>query len=106
FEHDFNDNLTLINTTRYGETSFDQVVTNPDDSRGNVVNGFLLRNSKSRGIAVDTIANVTDLHGRAHTWGWEHTFDIGGEYSNEQTHNQNYAVNGPGLPATFGFPFV
>lgn len=105
-EHDFNDDLTLINTTRYGETSFDQVVTNPDDSRGNVVNGSLLRNSKSRGIGVTTIANVTDLHGRARTWGWTHTFDIGGEYSNEQTHNQNYAVNGPGLPATFGFPFA
>lgn len=106
FEHDFSDNLTLTNSTRFGQTSFHQVVTNPDDSRGNVANGFLFRSSKSRGIDVDTFANVTDLHGRLHTFGWEHSFDVGVEYSNEQTHNQNYAVNGPGLPATFGFPFV
>ena len=45
-------------------------------------------------------------HGRIHAGPIEHSFDIGVEYSNEQTHNQNYAVNGPGLPATFGFPFV
>src|SRR5262249_35854909 len=76
------------------------------DSRGNVNNSYLFRSSKSRGIDVDTIANVTDLHGRLHTFGWEHSFDAGLEYSNEKTHNQNYAINGPGLPATFGYPFV
>jgi catecholate siderophore receptor len=105
-EHDFGDNLTLSNTFRYGDTSFHQVVTNPDDSRGNVVNGELFRGSKSRGIDVTTIADVLDLHGTIHTGPLEHSFDVGFEYSNEQTHNQNYAVNGPGLPATFGFPFV
>ncbi len=104
-EHDFGSNLTLSNTTRYGSTGFHQVVTNPDDSRGNVVNGFVLRNSKNRGIDVDTLANVTDLHGTWHTFGWEHSFDIGAEFSREDTHNQGYYVNGPGLPATFGFTF-
>lgn len=105
-EHDFYANLTLTNTTRYGETSFDQVVTNPDDSRGNVVNGYVLRNQKNRGIDVRTLANVTDLHGRWNTFGWEHTFDLGAEVSQEHTHNQGYYINGPGLPATFGFPFA
>ena len=105
-EHDFGDNLTLTNTTRYGETSFHQVVTNPDDSRGNVVNGEVFRSPKSRGIDVTTFADVLDLHGRVHTGPLEHSFDIGAEYSNERTHNQNYAINGPGLPATFGFPFA
>jgi len=105
-EHDFGDNFTLSNTFRYGDTSFHQVATNPDDSRGNVVNGEVFRSAKTRGIDVTTIADVMDLHGRIHTGPLEHSFDVGVEYSNEQTHNQNYAVNGPGLPATFGFPFV
>src|SRR5262245_349110 len=93
FEHDFNDDLTFVNTTRYGETSFHQVVTNPDDSRGNVVNGFLLRNQKNRGIDATTFANVSDLRGEWRTFGWAHSFDVGAEYSDEQTHNQGYYIN-------------
>ena len=48
FAHDFGDSLTLTNITRYGRTTNDYIVTNPDDGRGNIVNGFLLRNAKSR----------------------------------------------------------
>ncbi len=105
-EHDLGQNLTLTNTFRFGDTSFQQVVTNPDDSRGNANSGYLYRSPKSRGIDVMTIADVLDLHGGIHTGPLEHAFDVGFEYSNEQTHNQNYAVNGVGLPSTFGFPFV
>ncbi|MET0545373.1 MAG: TonB-dependent receptor [Caulobacterales bacterium] len=106
FEHDLTDNLTLLNTSRYGKTSLRQVVTNPDDSRNNVPNGVLLRNQKNRGVETETIANVMDLKGNQDWGGVKHNFDVGVEYSREKTHNQGYYVNGPGLPATFGFPFV
>ena len=46
FAHDFSDALTLTNTTRYGESSNDYIVTNPDDGRGNVPNGYVLRNQQ------------------------------------------------------------
>ena len=37
FSHDFGDKLTLTNVTRYGRTTNDYIVTNPDDGRGNIV---------------------------------------------------------------------
>lgn len=103
-EHDFNDHLTLSNVTRYGKTSNHQVVTNPDDSRGNVANGYLLRNSKNRGLDLKTIANVTDLHGDMPLFGLKHSFDLGMEVSREESHNQGYYVTGPNLPAQPGIP--
>src|SRR5690606_36444048 len=42
------DGLVLSNTTRYSWTHNDYIVTNPDDSAGNVQNGFVWRNIKSR----------------------------------------------------------
>jgi len=102
-EHDFGDSLTLTNVTRYGETSNHQVVTNPDDSRGNVVNGYLLRNTKNRGLDLTTIANVTDLRGDIDLFGMKHSFDLGMEISKEQSHSQGYYVTGPNLPAQPGF---
>ena len=102
-EHDFGENLTLTNVTRYGETSNHQVVTNPDDSRGNVVNGYVLRNTKNRGLDLTTIANVTDLRGDIDLFGMKHSFDLGMEISKEQSHSQGYYVTGPNLPAQPGF---
>lgn len=102
-EHDFNENLTLRNVTRYAETSNHQVVTNPDDSRGNVANGFIFRSSKNRGIDMTTMANVTDLYGEFDAFGWRHNFDIGMELSREKTHNQGYYVTAPNLAVQPGF---
>lgn len=47
-EHDLNENLTVSNTTRIARTTLDYIVTNPDDSRGNVPNGLVSRSAKSR----------------------------------------------------------
>ncbi|MBN8605673.1 MAG: TonB-dependent receptor [Caulobacterales bacterium] len=103
-EYDFSDNITLRNVTRYGETSNHQVVTNPDDSRGNVANGYIFRSSKNRGLDLTTTANVTDLYGEFQALGWTHNFDIGMELSREETHNQGYYVVAPNLAVQPGFP--
>lgn len=103
-EHDFGRDVTLRNVTRYGETSNHQVVTNPDDSRGNVANGYIFRSSKNRGIDLTTLANVTDLYGDFQAFGWRHTFDVGLELSREETHNQGYYVVAPNLAVQPGFP--
>jgi catecholate siderophore receptor len=91
-EHDFGDSLTLRNTTRYGDTSNVYIVTNPDDSRANVPNGFVLRNTKSRNSTTITKANLTDLTLRFQTGETAHTFAAGIEIGNERMHNRNYAV--------------
>jgi catecholate siderophore receptor len=91
-EHQFNDSLSLRNTTRYGETFNDYIVTNPDDGRANVANGFVLRNSKSRNSSTTTKANLTDLTARLDAGGMSHYIVTGLEFSNERMHNRNYAV--------------
>ncbi|HEX6993646.1 MAG TPA: TonB-dependent receptor [Gammaproteobacteria bacterium] len=91
-EHDFGGGLTLRNTTRYGVTSNDYIVTNPDDGRGNVVNGFVVRNAKSRNSETTTKANVTTLLGEAQTGRLVHSFAAGIEVGREEMYNRNYSV--------------
>ena len=92
-EHDFANGLTLSNTTRYGRTTNDYIATNPDDGRGNVVNGFLLRNSKSRNSHTTTEANLTDVSGEAQTGRIEHSYAFGFEASQEEMLNTPYVVS-------------
>lgn len=91
-EHDFSERLTLRNITRHGESSNDYIVTNPDDGRGNVANGFVVRNSKSRNSETTTKANITDLYGQFRTGTLEHSVAFGLEISNEEMYNRNYSV--------------
>jgi catecholate siderophore receptor len=90
--HDFSDRLSLRNLTRYGETSNDYIVTNPDDGRANVPNGFVLRNPKSRNSTTMTKANLTELSGQFEAGGLSHSYVTGLEFGNEQMHNRNYVV--------------
>ncbi|MFG5573929.1 hypothetical protein ACFJYF_14705, partial [Enterococcus faecalis] len=60
-EHDLNDNLTLSNSTRLVRTTLDYIVSNPDDSRGNVANGYVYRSAKSRNSTSKGWVNQTDL---------------------------------------------
>lgn len=101
-EYDLAPGLTLSNITRYGRGGTQQVVTNPDDSRGNVINGYLFRSSKNRGVDLTTIANITDLRGEQNLFGMIHTFDLGMEASRETNHVQGFYVTGPNLPAQPG----
>jgi catecholate siderophore receptor len=91
-EHDIGNRLTLRNIMRYGETSNDYIVTNPDDGRGNVPNGYVLRNSKSRNSETTTRANITDVYGTFMTGRVEHSIAVGLEISSEEMYNRNYSV--------------
>jgi catecholate siderophore receptor len=91
-EHDIGNRLTLRNIMRYGETSNDYIVTNPDDGRGNVPNGYVLRNSKSRNSETTTRANITDVYGTFMTGRVEHSIAVGLEISSEEMYNRNYFV--------------
>ncbi len=92
FSHDFANGLTLANATRYGTTQNDYIVTNPDDGRGNVANGFVLRNAKSRNSETTTQANLTDVSGEATTGSIRHSFAFGIELSDEEMINVPYVV--------------
>ncbi len=101
-ERDLTPGWTLSNDTRYGKNHYDQVVTNPDDTRGNVVNGYVFRSSKNRNVETEAVVNVTNLRGTAMTGAVKHTLLMGLEISREETHNQGYLVSGPGLPQVAG----
>jgi catecholate siderophore receptor len=90
--HDFADGLTLTNTTRYGRTTNAYIVTNPDDGRGNIVNGFLYRSPKSRNSATTTAANQTNVSGEARLGRIAHSFSVGFEASREDMTNRPYVV--------------
>jgi catecholate siderophore receptor len=110
FEHEFSENLSIRNVSRYSETLNDYVVTNPGDG-GNITNGgvvligdtyWMKRGLKSRWNPTDTIANVTDLTGRFTTGGAVHRFNVGLELSREDNSNAGYTVttlSGSACPA-------
>lgn len=92
-EHDLRDGLLLRNTLRYGRTTNDYIVTNPDDGRANVANGYVLRNAKSRDSETRTLANQTELAGDFSFGGFSHSAAAGIEYLQETMYNRNYSVD-------------
>lgn len=109
-KHSFGEHAQLRNVTRWSRTLNDYVVTNPGDG-GNITNNgvaliggvyWMKRGTKSRWNQTDTIANVTDLHGRITTGGLRHSYDIGLELAREDNRNASYTVtttSGSACPA-------
>jgi catecholate siderophore receptor len=90
--HDLEGGLTFSNTLRYGRTTNDYIVTNPDDGRGNVPNGFAYRSPKSRNSATTTYAYVADFSGEKMTGRITHSFAFGVEATQEGMFNRPYVV--------------
>lgn len=91
-EHDFTDHLTLRNTSRFTKSKNNYIVTNPDDNRGNVVNGLVYRSVKSRDSSNNSLVNQTDLSGDFTAFGFRNTFATGGEVGREKTDSRSWNV--------------
>lgn len=91
--HDLNADHTIRNVTRYGTSLNSYVVTNPDDSAGNVANGYVYRSTKQRWAETETFANVTDLTGRFETGSVQHRYNAGVEYSREKKTQDGWSVS-------------
>lgn len=91
--HRFNSDVSIANTTRYGKSRNDYVVTNPDDSHGNVENGFLWRGTKSRNAETVTRANQTNLRASLNLGGLEHSIATGFEIASEELTRTGYSVS-------------
>lgn len=102
FEHDFLSNLTLKNILRYSVTTNNYIVTNPDDSRGNVADGYVWRNTKSRFSKTDTFTDQISLNGDFDTWFMKHEFSVGFEGSRYETDNTPYVIDTDADPLTAG----
>jgi len=92
-EHKFANGLTLRNTTRYGVSSQGYVLTQPDDSQGNVLNGLVWRRANSRYSRTTGFFNQTDFFGTFTLGGIKNSFAITGEVSRETANVGNYVSN-------------
>jgi catecholate siderophore receptor len=94
-EHDLTDNLTLSNTTVYNKSKNDYLWTNPDDSKGNIYkNGNVWARVNSRVADTDTFTDQLALTGKFNTGRLKHSFNLGAEYSDQETDRTQYIING------------
>lgn len=99
-EHDLTDNLTLSNTAVYSSAKNDYLWTQPDDSKGNVLNDKVWRRINSRITDTNIFTNQLALTGKFNTGAFKHSFNIGAEYSDQKSDKGNYLTSYPGYPGT------
>lgn len=101
-EHDLSDSLTIKNTLRHGTSMQDYILTQPDDSKGNVNNGTVWRRANTRVSNTETTTNQTDLFGNFYVAGFKNSFSTGVEYTREESQKSSYNVNTDTTPRTPG----
>src|SRR3546814_337069 len=102
FQHDFG-GITLRNTSRYSRNSQSYILSQPDDSKGNVfgtdpsdpatAGGLVWRRANSRYGYVESITNQTDLYGKFNTGSVEHSFAVGAEFSWEKARRGSFVFS-------------
>ncbi|MFT3907750.1 MAG: TonB-dependent receptor [Steroidobacteraceae bacterium] len=102
FKRELASNMTLQNRTRYGSSLNSYVVTNPDDSKGNVDDGYVYRSSKSRWTETRTFANATDFTVQLQTGAISHSISAGAEFTRERKEQDSWLVSSSAGPATSG----
>ncbi|MFC6167431.1 TonB-dependent receptor [Acinetobacter terrestris] len=94
-EHDLTDNLTISNTAVYSNSKNDYLWTNPDDSQGNIYkNDNVWARVNSRVADTDTFTDQLALTGKFNTGALEHSFNLGAEYSDQETDRTQYIIDG------------
>jgi TonB-dependent siderophore receptor len=101
-EHDFSEDLHIKNTLRHGNTLQDYILTQPDDSKGNVNNGSVWRRANTRVSNTATTTNQTDLFGDVYIAGFKNSYSTGIELSRETNSKSSYTVNTSTTPGTAG----
>lgn len=89
---DLGPGLVLSNVTRYSWSHNDYIVTNPDDSAGNVARGLVWRNFKSRNARTKGIATNLNLAADFATGPVTHSLAAGFEYTDTDQINRPYLV--------------
>ncbi|WP_353143841.1 TonB-dependent receptor [Acinetobacter pragensis] len=99
-EHDLTDNLTISNTAVYNKSKNDYLWTNPDDSKGNfysatgALTGNVWARANSRVADTDTFTDQLALTGKFNTGRLKHNFNLGAEYSDQETDRTQYIIDG------------
>lgn len=99
-EHDLNENLTITNTAVYNKSTNDYLWTQPDDSKGNVLNDKVWRRINSRITDTNIFTDQLALTGKFNTGEIKHKFNVGAEYSDQKSDKGNYTITYPGYTGT------
>jgi len=91
-EHKFSDTNKLRNATRWSKGTQDYVLTQPDDSQNNVMQGQVWRRMNSRYAENKTLQNLTEFTGQAIAGSTKHQFAVGLELSREESDNDSYSL--------------
>ncbi|CAM2871700.1 TonB-dependent receptor [Acinetobacter celticus] len=91
-EHDLTDNLTISNTAVYSNSKNDYLWTQPDDSKLNIANGSVARRANSRITDTNTFTDQLALTGKFNTGSIKHSFNVGAEYSDQESDKGNYTI--------------
>ena len=94
--HKFTDTNKIRNSLRYSKTKQDYVWTQPDDSKGNAINGFVWRRGNARVSDTTTLQNVTEFTGKEQTGSIGHTYAFGLELSKEKADVRSGAIQSGG----------
>lgn len=90
--HEFGSGLSLRTTSRYGRSQQDYIVSQPDDSQGNVLNGEVWRRVNTRASNTVSAINQTDLSGEFNLGRIKSVFNVGLELANEKALKDSYSV--------------
>lgn len=96
-EHKFSDTNKLRNSLRYSKTSQDYIWTQPDDSKGNAIQGYVWRRGNARVADVTTLQNVTEFTGKQQTGSVGHSYAVGLELSKEKSDVRSSAIQSGGI---------
>ena len=91
-EHKFTDTNKFRNSLRYSKTEQDYLWTQPDDSKGNVVNGYVFRRGNARVADIKTLQNLSEFTGKAQTGSVGHSYAFGLELSKEKAESRTAAL--------------
>ena len=91
-EHDLTDNLTISNTAVYSNSRNDYIWTQPDDSQKNIANGEVWRRANSRITDTNTFTDQLALTGKFNTGSFKHSFNVGAEYSDQESDKGSYTI--------------
>ena len=94
-EHDITDNLTISNTAVYNKSKNNYLWTQPDDSQGNILNGEVWRRVNTNLTSTDSFTDQLALTGKFNTGTLKHKFNVGAEYSKQDSDRGSNIVTDP-----------
>ena len=94
-EHDLNEDLTLSNTAVYNKSENNYLWTQPDDSQGNILNNEIWRRLNTNLTSTDSFTDQLALTGKFNTGVLTHKFNVGAEYSKQDSDRGSNIVTDP-----------